>query len=39
MFKTGRKSKELFQLLFPNYIQIFKKMTEDGVSLVIPTVN
>ena len=39
MFKTGRKSKELFQLLFPNYIQIFKKMTEDGISLAIPIVN
>ena len=39
MFKTGRKSKQLFQLLFPKYIQIFKKITEDGISLVIPTVN
>ena len=32
MFKPGRKSKQIFQFLFPNYIQIFKKMTEDGLA-------
>ena len=41
MFKPGRKSKQFFQFLFPNYIQIFKKMTEDdeNISLAISTVN
>ena len=32
MFKPERKSKQFFKFLFPNYIQIFKKMAEDGSS-------
>ena len=32
MFKPGRKSKQLFQFLFPNYIKIFEKMTEGGLA-------
>ena len=32
MFKSGRKSKLIFQFLFLNYIQIFKKMTEDDLA-------
>ena len=31
MFKPGRKSQQFFKFLFPNYIQIFKEMTEDGL--------
>ena len=32
MFKAGRKDKQFFQFLFTNYIQIFKKRTEDGLA-------
>ena len=32
MFKPGRKSKQFFQFLPPNYMQIFKKMTEDELA-------
>ena len=32
MFKPGRKSINFFQLLFPNYIQVFKKMIEDDLA-------
>ena len=32
MFKPERKSKQFFKFLFLNYIQIFKKMAEDGSS-------
>ena len=32
MFQPGRKSKQFFQFSFPNYIQIFKKVTEDNLA-------
>ena len=32
MFKPGKKSKQFSQFLFPNYVQIFKKMTKDGLA-------
>ena len=32
MLKLGRKSKQLFQFAYPIQIQIFKKMTEDGLA-------
>ena len=32
MFKPGRKSKQFFQFLSLNYIQIFKKMTKDDLA-------
>ena len=32
MFKPERKSKQFFKFVFPNYIQIFKKMAEDDSS-------
>ena len=32
MFKQGRKSKQFFQCFFPNYKQMFKKMTEDSLA-------
>ena len=31
MSKPGTKTKQFFQFLFPNYIQILKKITEDGL--------
>ena len=32
MFKPGGKIKQSFQFLFPNYMQIFKKMTEADLA-------
>ena len=32
MFKSGRKNKQFFQFLFPNYIQIFKTIAKDGLA-------
>ena len=31
MFKLERKRKQFFRLMFPNHIEIFKKMIEDGL--------
>ena len=32
MFKPGRKNKQFFRFLFPNHIQIFKKMIEYSLA-------